>query len=906
MKVKELREMAKVAGIKGYSKMNKAELEKALNVNDDAKYTRETIPGDGMMICSITYGVCLAAGMRCISENDALYMIDVLKNSENWNAVMADHKAKKIIKKIPPVFQIRHEGIKGIVVIYPLEFVPELKDKDIIVPESARKFASSDWNEVPLEVCNYLKRKSPWVALNPQFIQALEFENPDAMNVIADYWFDYMNQSLNDISKAQEFHGILSNINGENGEINSNLVQVLRNCSFLLDDFQVRNWRRDQYTKFIEEMKVGKIFVPGQYTYMVCDPAGILNRIYGLNLPELKSGEYWFNNKTCQAGLFRSPLIAPFEAQKVQLVENEFYSTFYRDLCVFNCYDGAWENMGGGDFDGDTCAVIPNDTPLGSIIADSIVDPGYVVWEKGLSAKKDIFSWDQYAKFNAQVAKVDRTGIITNFATRCIDIKRHLESAIYFGKEYGCEGVVFHHPASLPENGNKFKPGFATIDGKKVVVLRGFCECVRKNIGDDEEGNPQYVIEYVNEENNIEGFYTFDEVQEIANGFLYKTEYLRLLQGREIDGAKTGVSAEGLSGEDYVDSVKVKFTPHHLITRQGLLKRPSAGFALANEYVSLSPLGRLHDYVTKRQEEFNDSFDNGADKIPLLLSLLTEEEYNQVNSTITMVNGKQVSFIDFLKDVKVEYGKKFYSLRTLNLTEEERLDAFSGIKESMISDLEELAEKLNYSIEAVAVGCYIATYARDGKFNTGLSFGWILFNDILSVFSRANKGYRLTRLPQSAEEVKIINKIVFVDGIRYGEIEDAYDTDYLPIQTINGKNYGLVHTMPSKKAPKAMEQKPLSSTTYKIEMIYGFRNYGMTRDDWKNAVKANGFVFDIAYGEDKRIETRVNGVTFGSIKTNAVNTDFSLFELPGHSVRVTAVEGFTDNTIKGITVQVIS
>ena len=79
--VKELREMAKVAGIVGYSKMKKAELIDALAnvaanemveevVAESAVEERKTIPGDGMMICSFTYAATMACAMRIITENE--------------------------------------------------------------------------------------------------------------------------------------------------------------------------------------------------------------------------------------------------------------------------------------------------------------------------------------------------------------------------------------------------------------------------------------------------------------------------------------------------------------------------------------------------------------------------------------------------------------------------------------------------------------------------------------------------------------------------------------------------------------------------------------------------------------------------------------------------------------------
>lgn len=195
--VKELRAIAKVNGIVGYSKMKKTELEDAIAKvasNEievpSAVETRNTIPGDGMMICSFTYAATMACAMRIITENEYDVFVSQIATVNSLEEAYENVKLRKLIQKVPSVFQIRHEGCKGIVVKYPLEFIPELKDKDIVITEGARKFASSNWEESPLEICNYLKRKDEWVALNPQFIQALKFENPNALIPVVDFWFN--------------------------------------------------------------------------------------------------------------------------------------------------------------------------------------------------------------------------------------------------------------------------------------------------------------------------------------------------------------------------------------------------------------------------------------------------------------------------------------------------------------------------------------------------------------------------------------------------------------------------------------------------------------------------------------------------------------------------------------------
>lgn len=898
MTVKELRTNAKNLGIVGYSKMKKADLEEAIakaTANETVEESsvsaveeRKTVPGDGMMICSFSYAATMACAMRVITENEYDVFMSRIATVNTLTEAYEDIKLRKLIQKIPSVFQIRHEGCKGIVVKYPLEFINGLKDKDLVVTDGARKFVSTDWENAPLEICNYLKRKDNWVALNPQFIQALKFDNPNALIPVVDFWFNKLEESVNDIAKAQEFHGIISSVDG-NSDTNSNLVVALRNSADLVDDFQIINWRKQQYEKFITDMKVGRILVPGEYTYMVCDPAYMLNSIYGLNLDALKSGEYWFNNHNGLAGAFRSPLIAPFEAQKFNCVEREDF-WYFKDIVVFNGYDGAWENMGGGDFDGDTCAIVPDNTDLGKIIVDGIRSMNYVVWEPGLSAVKEEFSWENMAKFNAKVAKVDRTGIITNYASRAMDISNHLESCIYFAKMMGCVGIYMVHPSQI-QNSSEMKPHTMTIDGQKYFAIRGLVHATEKD----------GVVRYDND--GIYGIKTFDQIQKIADEYLAKVEYLRLMQGREIDSAKTGVAAEGESGLDFVDSVKVEFTPQEMITRVEVLGRPVAKFATLNKYQSLSPLARIHDYVEQKNIDFMDRFANGSDKVALLLKLLTAEETAQLKMSVSFADGRIMTLLDYLKARKINYGKKMSEIFKANLEDEELKDTIANFKNVEIETLYTLASNLKIGTEVVAVASYIVAYTKDGSFGTGLTYGWLLFDELLSVFTRNNKKFELYRLPRYAEEVSVFAGYLYVNDKKYAPIDNVDDCEYVPVQLINGKPYALIHKRSDKVVAITTSQNV--GAIYSIDMIYGFKYSCGSKDEWKRIVKENGYVFTVDFDENSRLSVFVNGQVIGAVK--ATVTDLHISELVGHEVKITTSPNYkeTESTIANLVVRVI-
>ncbi len=832
---------------------------------------RKITPGDGQMIGSFEFHALMAVALRVISENEYNEFSMLWdKAGKDVKNVKEGSRLYRLIKKIPGVFQIRHGAKKGICVRYNIEAIDGLKGVQALVPDSVRKFYDGDWNEFPLEICNYIKKKDGWVALNPQFIGALEYENPNALLPIVEYWFNYMKESLEDPAKAQQFHNIVkSSDDEENRTIASNLVAAMRTSADLIDDAQICNWRKDQYNKFINDMKIGRVLVPGQYTYEICDPAMIINQAFGTDLPCLADGEFYHNGKTCQCGLFRSPLIHPFEAQKVQLSNNEAY-WYFQDVIVFNGFDGVWDRMGGSDFDGDTCAVIPDDTEFGKIIVDGIRNMPFDIWEKAQNAVKKEFTLSNFIEHLVTSAKVDRTGIITNFASKALDISNHLKSAVYFAKMLGCENITLLHPATFGYDsqygrfGDEYQPQTAMVDGVKSFCMKGFVEA-----------KFNYQTEQISfADTGYVGTYTFERILEISESFLDIVEILRILQGREIDGAKTGVYAEGVNGDEFIDAVKVRFTPHHMIGRQETLGKEVSVSSMLNRYWSLAPLGRIHDFVCNHESEIMDFLNNGSHKIFLLQSLLTEEEAEAMNRLYIMEDGSHKNLVDVMAIRKKEYNTKVYNTMK-NLSGDDASVTLKSIKEEEINALYNVATTFNVSAEVVAVAGYIATYTKDSKQSEGLTYGWLLFDELLSVFSRGNKKFELFKLPAYVENACIIDKVLYVNGNKHIDI-NAEDCEHVVIQTINGRPYGLIHKIVDNVVTQRKSNVVYGSKTYTIGTL-GFKYHIMgenPKDEWKRLVKENGFIFDITMDATNRAVLSINGKSISALMS--VGADFDL------------------------------
>ena len=882
--------------------------------------SRAITDGDGEGLVSYKAAAIIAASLKRISRNELDLFIEEFNRLHcDIHNVKSGSKIEKIIRKIPAVFQIRHGEKKGLLVRWNLEAIDATKDVQVIIPDSVRKFIGGEWSEYPLEICNFLKSKSNWAYLNPQFITALDWENPNALNKLVENWNVYQRESITDIAKAMEFHGMIkSSDDEENQTVASNLVTAMRTNKDLIDDFQILNWRKDQYRKFNDDMSIGRLMVHGQYTYMVFDPAYLLNKWFGLDLPCLASGEFYHNAKETDAALFRSPLIAPYEAKKVLLVNNEEYK-YLADTVVFNGFDGAADDMGGGDHDGDTCEIVTGDTPDGRIIIDGVRDMDYVVWEPAQKAKKTPLTIESLINHLVTSATVDRTGIITNYASRAADIANHLKSLVYFAKKMNCENVTLVHPSQFGKGlGCKFNPKTATLqDGTKTFMAKGFVECSLTK-----QAKAKYSVEIKNgtfsvdniepadvefNDNGIYGTFSFEEIEDKRQYFLGLVEILRILQGREIDGAKTGVYAEGISGEDFIDAVKVKFTPEHLITRQTLLDRDVAMFSQLNSFKSLSPLGRIHDYTKMLTEDITDMLNNGSNKSWTLQSLLTQEEYNTIYTTYNYGN-KQGNLVDILRDFKKAYNSKIYNVMK-NLSGDDNKISLNAIKEAEIENLYAFASNSGFTPEVVAVAAYLATYTKDSKQSEGLTYGWLLFDEIISVFARGNKKIDLFRLPDYVESVRIKNKIMYVNDKAYRSI-NAYDAEMVPVQIINGRPYAAVHKIANvvvTESPISIPNKPV----YTIGAV-GFKYHiagDNPKDAWKRLVRENNFTVSISMDATGRAVMKIGDKSIAAV----MSTDSSDFCLNGKKVKIVNNSQYapncpieeTDATIKNLKVMIV-
>ena len=227
-----------------------------------------------------------------------------------------------------------------------------------------------------------------------------------------------------------------------------------------------------------------------------------------------------------------------------------------------------------------------------------------------------------------------------------------------------------------------------------------------------------------------------------------------------------------------------------------------------------------------------------------------------------------------------------------------------SVREAEYNDLYTVSENLNIPIEVIACGCYLVAYSKDGHFNSKLTYGWVLVQELLRVFEREDKKYVSVYVPKTTETVSISNNYLLVNEKKYMTI-NADDTDYVPVQFINGKAYALIHV----RSEFAQAQEDIvadNNKIYNINMIYGFKySSAISKEGWKDMVKANNYVFTVKQVNGKLV-TIINGEIIAQIKATDIST-LDSYELEGKTVKIVTSPAYaeTEATIKNLSVKIV-
>lgn len=618
--------------------------------------------GDGQCLADVTFMAKVANANGKLSDAEYVEFLIMWNRHSAAGGTLetayGDRKLRRLINQIPTMFQFRHGAKKGTMVMADLHnwlkpiYGKDEKPYDLIVPESVRKFNDGDWSNFPLEILNWSKDRGDKVTLNTQVINALwNEEDPFFLVKMAEYWVDECEKAATDADAALAFANVAATV-APDDETASLLERALASNKELFNETRIQELRYKKIEKCIKDMMLGHIIVPGKHAYMVCDPKELLNSWFadrGLNLKSLNSGEFFFADRdhefgrNCEAGGFRNPLTHPSQAQRLSLVIKHGY-WFLRDVLVFNGKDGIWDNMGGADFDGDSCIIIFADNEWGRIIVASIRTFSYDVWENVPSSPKQHFVPDtsdtkamqNLFAFYMKATVPDRVGLITDWSSFALDISNHLKSLAWFAKKEGCDMVRFLDPCDIFTN-DKFLNHWDAVDhAKSCLAAEGLPGVPVVQMLEDGRKvmNARAVVNIHFSEKKKKYFSTttFDGIragmtcevgyiEKLSNMFLDLCGYCTVLACAEIDGSKNGWYAEGptysLTLEDkdnrMTDEIQIQIVPYYSLFKREDRKGSEGGKStykkngeerfktpFMNSYHSMSPMGLLFEYLYDR------------------------------------------------------------------------------------------------------------------------------------------------------------------------------------------------------------------------------------------------------------------------------------------------------------------
>lgn len=111
--------------------------------------------------------------------------------------------------------------------------------------------------------------------------------------------------------------------------------------------------------KRIQDAKIGRIKVKGNYSIVAGDPYALMQSMFGLKVTGLlKAGEmyhkHWIDRNVDEVACFRAPMTSHYNIVNLKVKNNEQLSYWFQylpSICVINDWDNTCECLNGSDFD---------------------------------------------------------------------------------------------------------------------------------------------------------------------------------------------------------------------------------------------------------------------------------------------------------------------------------------------------------------------------------------------------------------------------------------------------------------------------------------------------------------------------------------------------------------------------
>ena len=331
---------------------------------------------------------------------------DIKLNSADGQGLISPEMAKlwaedMHLNYVPCSFVVRTAFVKGNLV--PFDFkeyakehgVTTIKDRygteynvedvDVLLSESQFKMAKyySSWEgylsyhkayNLKWGVARYNKEfDDEYVLTNYQYIQVLNLNKEDIDGLIS-----YTTNWIKNICSGNLEYALTYNVGVKNPALNVDSIinscgstftkAIIKNPEMLKDGF-VQRKIYNSIKESIRQAKIGRIWVKGNYSFMISDPVAQCRSALGLSPDGLLPANHVYGNFWNERGisgevcLLRSPLTHYSEVNVQELSNTEEMQKWYKYIysgIIYNIYDISVVKHADSDFDGDICMATDN------------------------------------------------------------------------------------------------------------------------------------------------------------------------------------------------------------------------------------------------------------------------------------------------------------------------------------------------------------------------------------------------------------------------------------------------------------------------------------------------------------------------------------------------------------------
>lgn len=310
-------------------------------------------------------------------------------NSDGYNLCTIGYM-KRVARKlglnyVPSGVCLRNAWLKGMLYPFPIvEFVEkynngsymvkdiwgnmiDIREVEIILTESSLKLWSS-YSSIDDYIKCYKENGYEFAVtkiaphyledqreINYQYLQSYEFTDADIEELCAPT-VKYLKDSLcGDYEQTMKFLGINGNLEEYNWQ------KALATSEYMLSDPYIIDSVHRMIKKKIDNAKIGKLLVEGNYQILSGDAFMLMQTVCGLEPTGLlKANEcyskYWVDKDVDEIVAFRSPMTSHNNIRKCKVVNNmelDYWYQYMSGIFIINGWDTFCAALNGADCDGD-------------------------------------------------------------------------------------------------------------------------------------------------------------------------------------------------------------------------------------------------------------------------------------------------------------------------------------------------------------------------------------------------------------------------------------------------------------------------------------------------------------------------------------------------------------------------